>query len=380
MSKWQTIKDMGLAKVSKIGLKEIKDNISSYTGKADWPSIIFLSVNSICNSRCKMCDVGQKVKGSQFYKNLLIDGKANTEISLKRLKKMVDEVAHFKPLISVISTEPLLYRDLFEFAKYARGKGLEFNITTNGILLKKFAKDFVESDVSQLWVSIDGPAKTHNFIRGVPQIFQKATGGIKEVQRLKKKLGKANPKIGINYTISNYNYDKIAEFMEDIMPLKPDTVSISHYNYITLDMAREHNEKYGHICRSTQSCVSAVDLKQIKPKVLLKQLEMVKKRYTGKVNLGFAPDLKTEKEIDDFYNNPHVIVAQKACRAPWRIAQILANGDFTISTRCFSMSLGNINKQSFAEAWNSKEFIKFRKAINKEKMFVPACTRCCAVL
>lgn len=380
MSKWQTIKNLGVSGVAKAGIKEIKDTISSTTGKADRPSVIFLSVNSVCNSRCKMCDIGQQVKSSQFYRNLLIDSKSHPELSLRRLKKLVDEVKFFKPLISVISTEPLLYKDLFKFASYARQNGLEFNITTNGILLEKFAKEFVENNVSQLWVSLDGPVKIHNYIRGIPQIFQKATGGIKEVQKIKKSLGKENPKIGINLTISNYNYDKIVEFMESIMPLKPDTVSISHYNYVTMEMAKEHNEKYGSICRATPSCISAVDLQKIKPKVLLKQLETVKKKYANKVNLGFAPDLKTVQSIDDFYNNPHVIVAQPACRAPWRIAQILANGDFTISTRCFNMSLGNINKQSFAEAWNSPEFRNFRKIINKEKMFVPACTRCCAVL
>lgn len=380
MSKWQTLKNMGFSKMSQMGIKEIKDSISFNTGKADWPSTIFLSLNSVCNSRCKMCDVGQQVKSSQFYRNLSIDGKTFPELSLKRLKKMVDEVAFFKPLIAVISTEPLLYKDLFKFASYVRKKGLEINITTNGILLKQYAKDFIDSDVSALWVSLDGPLKVHNYIRDVPQIFQKATNGIKEVQRLKTKFGKSNPKIGINFTISNYNFDKIIEFMESIMPLKPDTVSISHYNYVTPEMALEHNQKYGEICRATQSCVSAVDLKQIKPKILLKQLELVKKKYAGRVNLGFAPDLNTLQQVKDYYNDPHVIVAQKACRAPWRIAQILANGDFTISTRCFSMSLGNINKQSFAEAWNSPEFRKFRKIINREKMFVPACTRCCAVL
>jgi MoaA/NifB/PqqE/SkfB family radical SAM enzyme len=327
-----------------------------------------------------MCDVGQEVISSQFYRNLRISDKSHPELTLKRLKELIDEVAFFKPVISVISTEPLLYKDLFKFAAYSRSKGLEFNITTNGILLKKFAKDFVENDVSYLWVSLDGPAKTHNFIRGVPKIFQMATGGIREVQRLKKKLGKTNPKIGINFTISNYNYDQIIPFMERIMPLKPDTVSISHYNYVTPAMAAEHNQKYGRICRATPSCVSAVDLGKIKPKVLFKQLEQVKKEYSQKINLGFAPDLKTLQAVADFYNNPHIIVGQPACRAPWRIAQILANGDFTISTRCFNMSLGNINKTSFAKAWNSPAFIKFRKIINKEKMFVPACTRCCAVL
>jgi len=96
--------------------------------------------------------------------------------------------------------------------------------------------------------------------------------------------------------------------------------------------------------------------------------------------LGFAPDMTTEGQVRDFYQNPHVVIARKACMAPWTAAQILANGDLTISTRCFNMSLGNINKMTFAEAWNSPEFCKFRKIIQKEGMFVPACTRCCAVL
>ncbi|MEK7142942.1 MAG: radical SAM protein [Patescibacteria group bacterium] len=378
MSKFQVLNKIHQA--SSLTIKKAKNNVFAYTGKADWPSTIYLSINSICNSRCKMCDVGQGIRSSQFFRNLRINGDNPVELKLSRLKKLVDEVKFFKPLISVISTEPLLYKDLFKFARYSRKNGLEFSITTNGILLEKFANDFVNNDVNFLWVSIDGPPKIHNFIRGIPGIYQKATTGVQKIQKLKQKLNKANPKIGINFTISNYNYSKIVEFMDAIMPLKPDTISISHYNYVTLEMAAEHNQKYGHICRATPSCVSAVDLKKIQPKILLKQLQEAKIKYAQKVNLGFAPDLTTQKQIFDFYNNSHVIVAKKACRAPWEIAQILANGDFTISTRCFNMSLGNINRQTFKEAWNSQEFREFRRIINQHKMFVPACTRCCAVL
>lgn len=372
-----------LKSYAKSSLKSLLDKANKQyyysTGIAPMPKVIFLSLNSVCNSRCKMCDVGQQVKGSQFYKNLRIDGKLN-ELSLERLKKLVDETKDFKPSMNVISTEPLLYKDLFKFAKYTRDNGLKVAITTNGILLEKFAEEFVKNDVNWLWVSLDGPAKTHNFIRGVPRIFEKATGGIRKVQEFKKKYKNPNPKLGVNFTISNYNYDKIVDFIEAIKDLKPDVVSISHYNYVTPEMALEHNQKYGSICRATQSCVSAVDLAKIKPDILFKQLEEVKKKYSGKFQIGFAPDLKTEKNVVDFYTNPHVIVAKKACRAPWEIAQILANGDFTISTRCYSMSLGNINKMTFREAWNNQKFINFRKEVNKVGMFVPACTRCCAVL
>ena len=366
--------------LSRKTIRTIKNTFTDFSGRADWPGVIFISINSVCNARCKMCDVGQQVEDSQFFKNLRINSQKPVELKLSRLKKLVEEVRHFKPLISVISTEPLLYKDLFKFAKYVRRNGLDIAVTTNGILLKKYARDFVESEVTNLWVSLDGPAHIHNYIRGVPQIFQKATAGIKEIEKWKKTLGKDNPKLNINFTISNFNYDKIVEFIESIIPLKPATVSVSHYNYVTLEVAKEHNEQYGNICRATPSCISAVDLKKIKPKVLLKQLKEAKKKYAARVNMGFAPDLTTEKQIFDFYNNPHVIVTQPTCRAPWQIAQILADGSLTISTRCFNMELGNINKTNFKDAWNSPEFCKFRKIIKKHGLFVPACTRCCAVL
>jgi radical SAM protein with 4Fe4S-binding SPASM domain len=96
-------------------------------------------------------------------------------------------------------------------------------------------------------------------------------------------------------------------------------------------------------------------------------------------NTSFTPELNKE-EIDIFYNRPErFLKGHNKCLVPWKSAQILANGDLTISTRCFNMKLGNINETSFKEAWNSKEMKRFRKALRKEGAF-PACSRCCGLL
>ena len=48
-------------------------------------------------------------------------------------KRIVDEVAWFKPVIRVPWMEPLLYKDLFRAIEYIKGKDLDFSMLTNGL-------------------------------------------------------------------------------------------------------------------------------------------------------------------------------------------------------------------------------------------------------
>ena len=347
----------------------------SKNGYAPMPATIFISVNSVCNARCKMCDVGQGVEGSSFYQNLVC--KDRPELSLDILKKIIDEVKIFKPKISITSTEPLLYKDIIEFSKYVITNGLILQITTNGILLEKFAKDFVKLGVHELWVSIDGPPEIHNEIRGVPQAFEKAISGIKIIDHEKKKLNKKFPKIYINYTISNFNYHCLVDFMESIKDLPVNGIYFSHLNFVTNTMAQLHNELFGEIGKATPTSLSKVDLLKIKPEILSEQIEQVKQRY--KLNIVFSPSIFSVKEIRDYYQNPQKVIRKKQCTVVWESAQIIANGDVIPSTRCFMVKLGNIYQNNLKDIWNSQKMREFRRLLKKHKHF-PACTRCCALM
>lgn len=343
------------------------------TGNSYNPNTIFIAINSACNLRCKMCDVGQKNISSQFYKNMSSSGE---ELSLGRLKELIDEVKSFKPIIAVTSTEPLLYKDIMNFANYTKSKGLEFHLTTNGYLLPKFAKEIVDSEIDVLSISLDGPPEIHNEIRGKKDSFEKAYEGIKLVEKFKKEKNQSNPKINLNYCISDYNYNTLVKFVESIKDLEINNIVFSHLNFVTKEMAKAHNKKYNKLCPATPSSISALDLSKIGIDVLWHQINEIKSKYN---NITFVPELNKE-ELDIFYNHPEKFLKNHdKCLVPWKSAQILANGDLTISTRCFNMKLGNINETSFKEAWNSREMKRFRKALRKEGAF-PACSRCCGLL
>jgi len=320
-----------------------------------------------------MCDVGQQNISSQFYKNMSSSGK---ELSIERLKLLIDEVKPFKPIIAVTSTEPLLYKNIMEFAGYTKSKGVEFHLTTNGYLLPRFAEEIVNSDIDILSISLDGSPEIHNEIRGRKDSFEKAYEGIKLVEKFKKEKNKAKPKINLNYCISDYNYDSLIDFMESIKDLELNSIIFSHLNFVTKEMAKTHNKLFNKLCPATPSSISALDLSKIEIGILWDQINEIKSKYN---NISFTPELDKE-ELDIFYNHPEKFLkGHDRCLVPWKSAQILANGDLTISTRCFNMKLGNINETSFREAWNSKEMKRFRKILRKEGAF-PACSRCCGLL
>jgi MoaA/NifB/PqqE/SkfB family radical SAM enzyme len=314
---------------------------------------------------------------TQFYKIMSLSKEQPRErLSLERLKTLVDEVKDFKPMIAATSTEPLLYKDIIPLCDHVVGNGLQMLVTTAGLQLEKHAEDLVRVGVQHLWVSIDGPPEIHNDIRGVKDSFQKSVAGILAVDEWKRRLGRESPKIGINYAFSNYNYHCLERFMDAVHALPVDHITFSHMNYVTAGMAEVHNARFGHLYPTTVSSVSNADPTKVDVNVFWDQINRVKTRYPGRAEFG--PDLD-RKGLEDFYFHPEVFVHGDRCYVPWRAAEIIANGDCVVMTRCFHTSFGNINQQSFKDIWNGPSYQEFRKNLITHGTY-PACSRCCGIL
>jgi sulfatase maturation enzyme AslB (radical SAM superfamily) len=319
-----------------------------------------------------MCDVGQQQKGTQFYQNMVA---SREEIPLGQLKKLIDEVKHFKPIIAITSTEPLLYHDLMDFVRYVVGSGLEIQITTNGYLLQEFAEEIVNLGVNVISVSIDGPSEVHNEIRGRNDSYERAIKGIQRITEHKKKTGKNFPEIRMNYSISNFNYKSLTDFFKGIKELEIESISVSHLNFVTNEMAREHNKEFGSGFPATPSSISSVNLAGIDIDDLYNQIREIKATCQ---RCTFTPEL-TRDQLKIFYREPEVFLKKHTCcRIPWNAAQIFANGDVGVSTRCFHIKFGNIYDEKFSNIWNGEKMRNFRNQLLRSGAF-PACSRCCGV-
>ena len=334
------------------------------------PLTIYWSINSVCNLRCKMCDVGMGNENGTFYKNLRIDKKLH-EIDIKIFKSVIDEVVDDKPFIAINSTEPLLYKHIIEAIQYCTDKGLKTALTTGGYNLPKMAENLAKAGLKRLIVSIDGPSYVHNEIRGRKDSFERSIEGIRKFYEASQKLGLKN-EIYVNYVISNLNYQYLTEFAESVKDLPITSLNYTYLWFISDEIAEEQNKQFGDCYPVTPSCFNEyINPYDVDIDVLYKQIEQLK----NKKNIHFLPYF-SKKQLYKYYKQPNeFLVKNSRCFASWFIVQILANGNVIPYSRCHNRSLGNINEQSFKEIWNGKKMKEWREFIKRYKK-MPMCKRC----
>lgn len=334
------------------------------------PLTIYWSINSVCNLRCKMCDVGMMNVEGMFFKNLRIDKKLH-EIDIDVFKRVIDEVQHDKPFIAINSTEPLMYKPLAQAVEHCTRRGLKSGVTTGAYTLPKQADALAEAGLSRLSVSMDGPPDVHNHIRGRKDSFEQAYAGIEAFDRACKRLGRT-AEIYINCTITNMNHDRLVDFYEAIKPLPTTTVNFTYMWFIDPDTAVEHNAQYGDRFEVSPSCYSEwIDPRAVDIDALADQIDRLK----DQPRVHFSP-LFTREELKHYFHKPNEFVNPAGkCLATWFFLQVLADGNVIVYTRCHTRPMGNVNTQSIKQIWNGPDVKRWRSFI-RDAGKMPMCKRC----
>jgi MoaA/NifB/PqqE/SkfB family radical SAM enzyme len=323
-----------------------------------------------------MCDIGQKKRDSMFYKQSLREG---INISIDLLDKLVDEVGAYFPKIDFAGVEPLLHPEIIQLMERVKRQRLFLSLTTNGLLLEHYAENLVQTGLDAITVSIDGPGRIHDVVRGVPGAFQKVITGLTKLKNLRKNFKTTKPHITVNYCITDMNVGTLAEtasiiFAEGLT----DTVAFTHPFFVTESASNEHNRLFGDIGLSTPAGPQASILTRVDIDVLWDQLCKVKASFPQnrvKVTQGFHDKTK----LFDYYHRPEVSIDNKRCFIPWQRSMIMSNGDIVIYNRCIPYLAGNLYQKSFADIWHGEVYRSFRRILRKAGAF-PVCSRCCGAV
>lgn len=327
------------------------------------PSAIVVEITYSCNLRCKTC---------WFYGNsgILKEKAAAESLNFEQLKKLADNVSFYKPYIYVTGGEPLINKATIPFINYAKKKGLVTGLVTNGTLLtKENAEKLIDADLDFITVSIDGPEKIHNSIRGM-DCFNKTVQGIKNIVAAKN--GKKYPIVTINCTISDYNYEYLEEIVKLGDDVKADIVALQHPCFLLKNTIKAHHNIFKKLFDKSDNLIdgyennSASKINVEKLYRIINRIKNMKKRTDLRLYQDFS-----FKQMKNYYEKE--IAINEKCIAPWFSATIKPNGDIT---PCLGYVVGNINKESFMDVWNNKRFKNFRNILNKRKFF-PGCIRCC---
>lgn len=347
------------------------------------PSVIQIAVNNVCNAKCKMCDYGQRNINSTGFKVMTSRVSDQNDLTPELFKKFLDDVKSFKPDISFKLIEPLLNPNLPLFIKMCNDYGLKVQVTTNAFLLPTYAKQLIDAGLDHIHISIDGPPELHNEIRGLPDGFNRSMKGIKLLTKYAKQKGQ-KIRIFINCTILNLNYTKLAETLDHLKNVKEiEKIKFQHLNYVTQEMANDYNERYGKgLGDMTTSTISdEVDPKKMNIDILYNELVKInKKTKSMPFFIDMIPrNIVNKKALKTFYFHPEKFIkGHDKCRNLIEGSYLASDGSIRIHTRCYDISFGNINDNTFLEIWNGPKYKNVRKKFNKNTPI--ACSRCCGVM
>jgi len=188
------------------------------------PAEVVWNFTYSCNLRCKHCyeDAGDHRP------------ELNTEQACMAIDKLSNIAGVGLPALSFSGGEPLMRKDFFEVAAYAKGKIPYLSIATNGTLLTKGnVRKLKEVGIEYVEISLDGASKeVHESFRMVHGCFEKTMDGIRNC--VDEGLDTC-----IATTVHRDNLNEVSKIMDMAEELQ---VRFMHFNYIPTGRAKEFIE------------------------------------------------------------------------------------------------------------------------------------------
>jgi MoaA/NifB/PqqE/SkfB family radical SAM enzyme len=330
-------------------------------GHSQNPRFITIKPTFRCNLRCSFC---------RYVSNGQVFGKADYFKDDEWLD-LIDEVAPYKPYISITGGEPLMYPGIGRLLGRMKHHGIHASMVTNGTLLERKAEELMEAPPASLQISIDGPKETHDVMRMVEGTFEKAQRGLATLHELKKKLHSQAPLVVINSVITGDNYQNMPRMVGVAKELGATVLNFQHFWFMTPSMIDEHNHQWGDCIPMDDEEIGSTDTHGVDTDELWRMMQQVQRDATMPVT--FYPELNRQ-ELHTYYNEPHKHIRPRTPGCAWLQTAIFPDGDVS---PCFSHVVGNIREQSFMEIWNGEKMRNHRMRLAQHGPY-SVCARCCA--
>lgn len=168
-----------------------------------------IEVTKKCNLHCQHC---APMAGKSF----------SNELTLREIEKVIDDLKKLGVLTIIFTGgEPFLRQDFLEILEYTYKKGLAISILTNGSLIDSGILNKINKfNIKLIRVSLDGPEKVHDTIRGVKGIWRKTIRNIRLIRKSFK------GQLTITAVMKKENWKVIDKVLIEAVKLKADVFSL----------------------------------------------------------------------------------------------------------------------------------------------------------
>lgn len=305
-----------------------------------------IGISDPCNHECVFCwdhppDDRENADTAQRF------GLARPGVMrLEQFKGIVDDLYDMgtRRIDLIGRGEPLLNRSALDMIRYAKGRGMQLMIVTNGSrLFEPIAKGLVDARIDRVNVSLNaGTPETypHIHVTESPEDYVKVKKNLRRLSDYKIATGTDLPYLGLSFVITSKNYFEIASMIEVVHEVG----------------AQEADFLHTVIHDGTQDLA----LSEAQYQELQASLSAARDKATA---LGVKNNLGTfGVTIPPYMPSEVVGPAVVPCYVGWYFTVILGNGSVLPCCQC-TAPVGQVTKERrFAEVWASREYADVRTA------------------
>lgn len=334
----------------------------------NYPSYVVFFVTARCNANCKMC----------FYKDNMVksEGMAQ-ELTIEEYEKISKSIKMIN-ILGISGGEPFLRSDLSEIVKvvYKNCSPLVIDLPTNGYFVESVlrqAEDILKNCknmVVDIQISIDGPEKIHNEIRGLKDGFSKMRKTYEGLIALKNKYKNLRVKACVVYSHYNQNYiEELFDILEkDFGGLDRVVFSVVHGSVSNEEASDFDWDNYFDICekiRKKGSVKTVLDFHSI----FTVALRIVKNEYLKEI-------LKTKDMYKICGAGKRVIIINETgkvfpCEPLWYPVGDLRSNNYDLNAVLDSEEMENFNNKIIKEKCNCHWGLPISNALIYKPKYYP---------
>lgn len=319
-----------------------------------------------CNIRCQMCPFLPIIEDGS-----VVESQAQ-EITEQEIMSVVRMLPRYS-LVTLTGGEPLVRQD-FASILTAVARRNKVSIVTNGHLLNEHmarelvgarSRAFMDRGFFLLFCSIHGPPEIHDEICQQEGAFHRATDGIRNIVREKRRHKSAYPLISFNSVITRWNYHALVDIFRVAEELGVDFCNFSLRTYSVFpNRTADHRVDFEQARQKTFKPSRVDDGHAFDAAIMSQQLEELEDRAArSRVKLSYLPRGSTAQDILNYYTvEEKKGMVDFSCYSPWWRFLLTAYGDVS---SCPNFSVGNIREDDIRTIWNNKHNRRFRRMLRQ---------------
>ena len=326
------------------------------------PKHVTISNTYKCNLKCIMCF--KRFESNTPYMQL-------PSMSDELIDKIIYELfPHIETFSLTVGGEPLADKNYKKFIGAAKKFNVKLKLVTNGVLLNNFQtiKDILKVSES-IEVSIEGLGNTYESIRTGSK-FGIIDRNIKLLVNTRNKLDLMDKvKIEIDIVLMKKNVEQLPDLLLYASDIGIDCVNATHLVVVDKSLSDEslvnHKVLYNTIYDRSICAVQTRNIKLVMPP------KFVIKNENKNEN---------KKSIFDRINDKSANIVNRKklyCHFIYEQSWIKVNGD-VVPCCIMPTIMGNIEKSSFEEVWNNKNYSKLRDSFKTGD--IPECCKNCYLI